>query len=218
MFVWQPPKAALVRLYFSAFSTVAPSGCRGNDQNLGDRGADAPAFTPVSPRWAPRRLICHSPLPRSWKDLAVTRHSQYRTFRQAPPPCRPATATSLSDNRQLYQQAQRRQFPLPACRCSQSTAFKQPCRGQNGGSDLVIVNDVSGFERMNKHWGAHYILNYVCFLCSWDHSQIFAAHFYQEKKNSKSRSNLRCSNKQSQKIFTKFFNSCISSSKLHESS
>lgn len=130
MFVWQPTNAALVRLYFSPCSTVAWSGCGGNGQNLGDRGTDAPAFTLVSPRWAPRRLICHFPLPRSWKDLAVTRLIQYRTCRRAPPP---------SDNRQLYQHAQRRQSRLPASRCSQSKAFKLPCRGQNGGPGLVHV-------------------------------------------------------------------------------
>lgn len=171
MFVWQPTSAALVRLYFSACSTVAQSCCGGNGQNLGDRGADAPAFTLISPRWAPRRLICHSPLPRSWKDLAVTRHSQYRTFQQAPPPRRSAAATSLSDNRQLYQQAQRSQFPLPAClpacRCSQSTAFKQPCRGQNGGPGLVLVTMTSMASRgqiNTKDLTIYYTM--LVFLCS----------------------------------------------------
>lgn len=193
MFVWQPTNAALVRLYFSPCSTVAWSGCGGNGQNLGDRGADAPAFTLVSTRWAPRRLICHFPLPRSWKDLAVTRLIQYRTCRRAPPP---------SDNRQLYQPAQRRQSRLPASRCSQSKAFKLPCRGPKWRSRFSACHtDADAFGRINKHRGSLW-----GFFSLSDQTFIFEA-----------LTNTIFSNKtkSSEKIFTEFFNCCISSQKWH---
>lgn len=59
----------------------------------------------------------------------------------------------LSDNRQLYQHAQRRQSRLPASRCSQSKAFKLPCRGPKWRSRFSAC-DADAFGRINKHRGS----------------------------------------------------------------
>lgn len=143
------------------------------------------------------------PLSTSPPDLSFSSPTLLKGPRSdAPHPVQnmPTSPPPPSDNRQLYQPAQRRQSRLPASRCSQSKAFKLPCRGPKWRSRFSTCHtDADAFGRINKHRGSLWV-----FFSLSDQTFIFEA-----------LTNTIFSNKtkSSEKIFTEFFNCCISSQK-----